>query len=86
MEALRIFLGLTLGGIGGFEGRAGEGHFQKWKPEHGGRELSGTRNARASRAKRVSEEHAVVVTEAKAGVGRSVPALDILCRMVSRKA
>lgn len=87
MKALKTFIGPTLGGVGGFEGiRAGEGHFQKWRPEHGSGEFSTTNNARASWAWPVLEERAVVVTEPKVSVGSSAPALGLLSRIVSRKA
>lgn len=66
MDALETFIVLTLGGAGEFAGRAGEGRFQKWRPECKSREFSATRNAKVSCAKQVLAECAVVIT-AKVG-------------------
>lgn len=82
MEALRTFIGLTLGGFGGFAGRAGEGRFQEWRPECGSGEFSATRNARALCAKQVLAECAVVIT-ARLGEESSCP--GHLCRIVLRR-
>jgi hypothetical protein len=64
-------IGLTLEGVGGFKSRAGEGHFQKWRPERGSREFSAIRNGRALCEKQVLEECAVAVTKPAVGVGSS---------------